>query len=78
MDKYRISAFRFENYEGSRILMCHAVSINPLDSLSECVDWINSLNVKPDFIQISYKDASCLFDDEDSRICNNIFYCNHH
>lgn len=78
MDKYRISAFTFESYEGSRILMCQAFSINPLESLAECVAWIDSLDFKPDFLQITYKDASCLFDTEDTRISNNIFYCNRH
>lgn len=78
MDKYRVSVFNFEWYEGSRILMCSAFSINPIDSLTDCVAWINSLDYKPDFIQISYNNGSCLFDNEDSRISNNIFYCKHH
>lgn len=76
MDKYRVSVFKFDYYEGSRILGCYAFSINPLDSLEDCIAWINSLDTKPDFIQISYKDGSCLFDNEDTRISNNVFYCN--
>lgn len=78
MDKYKVSAFQFDYFEGSRILGCYAFSIHPLNSLSDVVDWINSLDSKPDFIQISYCDGSCLFDNEDTRIVNNIFYCNRH
>lgn len=78
MDKYSVSAFQFSYYDGSRILECYAFSVNPLDSLSEVVDWINSLNVKPDHIRINYVNGGCLFDNEDTRICNNVFYCNKH
>lgn len=76
MDKYRVSAFHFAWYDGSRILECYAFSVNPLDSLSEVVDWINSLTQKPDHIRINYFDGGCLFDNEDTRISNNVFYCN--
>lgn len=78
MDRYKVSVFQFAWYEGSRILECYAFSVNPLESLEEVVSWINSLESKPDFIQISYVNGGCLFDNEDTRIVNNIFYCNKH
>lgn len=79
MHKYKVSVFRFENYEGSRVLSCYAFSINPLDSLEDVVSWINSLEGDhPDFIQISHVLGGCLFDNEDTRISNNVFYCNRH
>lgn len=76
MDKYRVSVFNFEWYEGHRILMISAFSINPLDSLEDVVEWLRQLDFKPDHIRINYNDASCLFDNEDSRISNNVFFCN--
>lgn len=78
MDKFRVSAFRFEFYEGSRILECYAFSVNPLDSYEEVIDWIRSLNSKPDHIRINYVNGGCLFDNEDTRISNNVFYCTRH
>lgn len=78
MEKYRVSVFNFDYAEGRRILTCTAFSINPLNSLEECIEWIHQLDFKPDFIKISYKDGSCLYDNEDTRIINNIFYCNRH
>lgn len=76
MVKYRVSAFRFEYYECSRILECYAFSINPLDSLSDVVSWIDSLDSKPDHIRINCNHGGCLFDNEDTRIMNNVFYTN--
>lgn len=75
MDKYRVSAFVLEHYDGHRVLECAAFSVDPLDSLEEVIDWIRGLNFKPDHIRINYKDGGCLFDTEDTRIMNNVFYC---
>lgn len=78
MDKYRVSAYQFEYYEGHRILECVAFSIDPLDTLEEVVSWIRSLDFKPDHIRVNYMDSCCLFDNEDTRILNNVFYCRSH
>ena len=76
MDKYKVSAYTFEYYDGSRVLECQAFSVNPLDSLDEVFSWINSLNFIPDHIRINHTNGGCLFDNEDTRILNNVFYCN--
>lgn len=76
MDKYLVSAFVLSFNDGHRILECHAFSINPLDSLEDVISWIKSLNFKPDHIRINYKNGGCLFDNDDTRILNNVFYCN--
>lgn len=74
MDKYVVSAFSLEYYEGHRVLECKAFSIDPLDSLEDVIAWIRSLNFKPDHIRINYKNGGCLFDNVDTRILNNVFY----
>ena len=76
MDKYLVSVFSFDCYEGSRILECRAFTINPLDSLDDVVTWINNLDFKPDHIRINFQVGGCLFDNEDNRISNNVFYTN--
>ena len=78
MHKYKVSVFQFEYYDGQRILECVAFSINPLDSLAEVVVWINNLGFTPDHIRINHVIGGCLFDNEDTRILNNVFYCNKH
>ena len=75
MDKYRVSVYNLEYYEGRRLLECAAFTVNPLDSLDDVVSWISQLPFKPDHIRINYNDGSCLFDNEDSRILNNTFFC---
>lgn len=76
MDKYRVSVYQLEWYDGHRVLECVCFSIDPLDSLEDVVSWLRQLDFKPDHIRINYVNGGCLFDNEDTRILNNVFWCN--
>lgn len=72
---FYVGLYCFDYYEGQRILEIKAFTVNPLESFSDVLSWIDSTGIIPDHIRINCRPLGGLFNDDD-RISNNVFYCN--